>query len=220
LKGGNVVKRTIQTVVLVFILAATGCTCALKRAVPTATIPQSALPTPSTTPLPLVATAVPPTVAPSLPTAQPTSQLGADYLGEKKQGGALGGTWTLKDVRVGVHEDRFRVVIEMNEPRDHAPFFEAIQVDNAAVPFPTGHDPTWGAARIDLVISDLYLFDYPVGERLPIPAPENPVVTRVDRYPTESDAHVGFSIGLRTPAAYVAYYLTDPVRVVIDVLYP
>jgi hypothetical protein len=45
-------------------------------------------------------------------------------------------------------------------------------------------------------------------------------VTRVDRYPTESDAHVGFSIGLRTPAAYQAYSLTDPVRIVIDVLYP
>jgi hypothetical protein len=213
-------KRTIQTVALVLILAATGCTCAPKREVPTATIPHSALPTHSAPPPPPLATAILPTTAPSLPTAEPTSQPGSDYLGEKKQGGALGGTWTLKDVRIGVHEDRFRVVIEMNEPRDHAPFFEAIQVDNAAVPFPTGHDPAWGAARIDLVISDLYLFDFPVSERLPIPAPENPVVTRVDRYPTESDAHVGFSIGLRTPAAYQAYSLTDPVRIVIDVLYP
>jgi hypothetical protein len=141
-------------------------------------------------------------------------------VGVKKQGGALGGTWTLKDVRVGAHEDRFRVVIEMNEPKDQSPFFEAIEVDNTAVPFPTGPDPAWGAARIDLVISDLYLFDFPVSERLPIPVPENPVVTRVDRYPTESDAHVGISIGLRTPAAYEAYYLTEPVRIVIDVLYP
>jgi hypothetical protein len=130
-------KRTIQTVALVFILAATGCTCAPKRAVPTATIPQSALPTPSATPLPPLATAIPPTVVLSLPTAEPTSQPGSDYLGEKKQGGALGGTWTLKDVRVGVHEDRFRVVIEMNEPRDHAPFFEAIQVDNTCLTFPS-----------------------------------------------------------------------------------
>ena len=167
-----------------------------------------------------MATAIPPTTAPSLPTTEPTNEPGSDYLGEKKQGGALGGTWTLKDVRVGAHEDRFRVVIEVNETRDHAPFYEAIQVDNAAAPFPTGHDPSWGAARIDLVISDLYLFDFPVSERLPIPAPENPVVTRVDRYPTESDAHVGFSVGLRTPADYVVYYLTDPVRIVIDVLYP
>jgi hypothetical protein len=141
-------------------------------------------------------------------------------LGMKKQGGALGGTWTLKDVRVGAHEDRFRVVIEVAEARDRAPFFEAVEVDNAAVPFPSGNDPAWGAARIDLIISDLYLFDFPVSERLPIAAPENPLVTRIDRYPTESDAHIGFSIGLREPAAYEAYYLTEPVRIVIDVLYP
>jgi hypothetical protein len=145
---------------------------------------------------------------------------GADYLGTKKQGGALGGTWTLTDVRLGAHEDRFRVVIEMAESRDRAPFHEAIEVDNAAVPFPSGSDPGWGAARIDLIVSDLYLFAFPAGERLPIAAPENPIVTRVDRYPTESDAHIGFSIGLREPAAYEVYYLTEPVRIVVDVLYP
>jgi hypothetical protein len=132
----------------------------------------------------------------------------------------LGGTWTLKDVRVGAHDDRFRVVIEMTESRENAPFFEAIEVDNAATPFPTAHDPTWGAARIDLVTSDLYLFDFPVSERFPISAPENPLVTRVGLYPTASDAHTGFSIGLRKPASYQAYYLTEPVRIVIDVLYP
>jgi hypothetical protein len=212
-------KRTIQAVALALLLIASGCKCAPKREVPTATVPQTALPSPRATPT-LLPTAASPTSAPSLPTSEPTGEPSSDYLGVKKQGGALGGTWTLKDVRVGAHEDRFRVVVEVTEARDRAPFFEAIEVDNAAVPFPTGHDPTWGAARIDLVISDLYLFDFPVSERLPIAAPENPVVTRVDRYPTESDAHVGFSIGLREPAAYEAYYLTEPVRIVIDVLYP
>jgi hypothetical protein len=213
-------KRAIQaTVLLALILAATGCTCALKRDVPTATVPQTAtlLPTATQASQP---TAASPTLAPPPPTVEPTSVPGSDYLGMKKQGGALGGTWTLKDVRVGAHEDRFRVVIEVSEARDHAPFHEAIEVDNAAVPFPSGHDPAWGAARIDLIISDLYLFDFPVSERLPIVVPENPLVTRVDRYPTESDAHIGFSIGLREPAAYEAYYLTEPVRIIIDVLYP
>jgi hypothetical protein len=212
------VKRVIQATVLVFILAATGCVCAPRRAMPTDTPPPATLlPTATPTPRP---TAASPTLAPPPSTSEPTGVPSADYVGMKKQGGALGGTWTLADVRVGAHEERFRVVVEVAESRDRAPFFEAIEVDNAAATFPTGHDPAWGAARIDLIISDLYLFDFPVSERLPIAAPENPVVTRVGRYPTESDAHIGFSIGLRQPAAYEAYYLTEPVRIVIDVLYP
>jgi hypothetical protein len=168
----------------------------------------------------LLPTAAPSTSMAPLLTSEPTGVPDSGYLGVRKQGGALGGTWTLKDVRVGAHEDRFRVVIEVTEPGDRAPFYEAVEVDNAAVPFPAGHDPGWGAARIDLMVSDLYLFDFPVNERLPIAVPENPVVTRVDRYPTASDAHVGFSIGLREPAAYEAYYLEEPMRIVIDVLYP
>jgi hypothetical protein len=212
------IKRIIQAIVLLTLIPMTaGCMCAPKRDVPTATTPPATLlPTATQTPQP---TAASPT-SPPPSTSEPTSVPSVDYVGLKKQGGALGGTWTLTDVRVGAHEERFRVVIEMAEARDRAPFFEAIEVDNAADPFPSGHDPAWGAARIDLIISDLYLFDFPVNERLPIAAPENPVVTRVDRYPTESDAHIGFSIGLREPAAYEAYYLTEPVRVVIDVLYP
>jgi hypothetical protein len=213
-------KRAIQAAVLLaLILPAAGCTCALKKPVPTATVALTSTPLPTATQA-AQPTAISPTSPPPSPTVEPTDQPGSDHLGMKKQGGALGGTWTLVDVRVGAHEDRFRVAIEMTEPRDHAPFYEAIEVDNAAVPFPTGHDPAWGAARIDLIVSDLYLFEFPVSERLPIVAPENPVVTRVDRYPTESDAHIGFSIGLREPAAYEAYYLTEPVRIVIDVLYP
>jgi hypothetical protein len=138
-------------------------------------------------------------------------------LGEKKQGGNLGDVWTLADVRVGAHPEQFRIVFEMQEGRSYAPYFEAIQVDNARKPFPTGHDPIWGAARIDIVISDLYLYDFPIAERLPIVAPDNPVVTRVGRLPTESDAHVGFSIGLKSPAPYEVYVLTEPVRIIIDV---
>jgi hypothetical protein len=141
-------------------------------------------------------------------------------MGEKKHGGNLGDVWTLSDVRVGVHTEQFRVVIEMQEGRNSAPYFEAVQVDNAKAPFPTGHDPSWGAARIDIVISDLYLYDFPVNERLPVVAPDNPVVTRVGRLPTESDAHIGFSVGLTSPAPYEVYYLTQPVRIIIDVEYP
>ena len=47
----------------------------------------------------------------------------------------------------------------------------------------------------------------------------NPQVTHIGLYPTFSDAHLGFSIGLKEPSAYEVYELTNPVRIVIDVLY-
>ena len=213
---------------VILILSMSGCMCAPKRDVPgqTATaVAQTPQATATTEVAPTVATPASTTTAPA-PTPLPTGPAptdaapSGDYVGLEKKGGTLGDTWTLVDVRVGAHPDRFRVVVEMRESRERAPWYEIVEVDNAADPFPTGHDPTWGSARIDLVISDLYLYDFPIAERLPIPAPENPVVTRVGYYPTESDAHVGFSIGLKEPAAYQAYWLEEPIRIVVDVLYP
>ena len=213
--------RTTAIIAVVFLLATAGCTCAPRREVPTAGPTSSPQPTPAPTvaasPPPLATAAAEPTDTASAPTETVPPQVG--HLGEKKQGGNLGDVWTLADVRVGVHADQFRVVIEMREGRSYAPYYEAVQVDNAQAPFPTGHDPSWGAARIDIVISDLYLYDFPV-DQLPIVAPTNPVVTRVGRLPVESDAHTGFSIGLTSPAPYEVYYFTEPVRIIIDVEYP
>jgi hypothetical protein len=107
----------------------------------------------------------------------------------------------------------------MVEAGDHVPYFEVVEVDNAASPFPSGHDSTWGAARIDLVVSDLYARNAPVIEALPLTPPDNPMVTRIDRYPTFSESQLGFSIGLKAPAAYEVHELTDPVRIVIDILW-
>jgi hypothetical protein len=213
-------RRTTVVIAVMLLLTATECTCALKRPVPTAGPTSPPQPTAPPTDLPTTpaSEASDPTSSP--PEPQPTAAPDAGHLGEKKQGGNLGDVWTLADVRVGFHTEQFRVVIEMREGRNYAPYFEAIQVDNAKVPFPTGHDATWGAARIDVVISDLYLYDFPVNERLPIVAPVNPVVTRVGRFPIESDAHVGFSIGLESPASYEVYVMTEPVRIIIDVSYP
>jgi hypothetical protein len=92
-------------------------------------------------------------------------------------------------------------------------------VDNAASPFPTGHDPSWGAARIDLIVSDLYARNSPIVEQLPLVLPDNPKVTRIGAYPTFDDARLGFSVGLKTASAYEVHELTDPVRIVIDVLF-
>lgn len=185
--------------------------------VPSPTIQPSALSASSPTPA-VTATPSPPS-RPATPT--PTGAPGAApsaYLGEVRRGGRLGETWSLAEVRYGVHADRVRLVWEMAEPRNHVPFFEAVEVDNDAHPFPTGHDPSWGAARIDLVISDLYPYGFPMRERLPVIPGDGPV-TRVGPYPTFSDSHLGFSIGLRTPTAYEVHELTSPVRVVIDVVY-
>jgi hypothetical protein len=170
-----------------------------------------------------VATSAPSTLpTPLLPTTSPLATPlpdPASYLGVEREGGELGNVWTLADVRYGLHLDRVQIVIEMTEPGDHVPKFQIVEVDNAASPFPTGHDPSWGAARIDLIVADLYDYDFPVGQ-LPLTLPDNPLVTRVGLYPTFSDAHLGFSIGLKEPASYKVYEFTYPVRIVISVLYP
>lgn len=158
-----------------------------------------------------------PTYTPSPPAPEPTSTQA--YLGVVRKGGELGGVWTLADLRYGVHPDRLRVVVEMVEPRDGVPLYQVVEVDNAAEPFPTGHDPSWGVARIDLVVSDLYAYNSPVFEALPIVPTDNPTVTRIGHYPTFDDSSLGFSIGLAAVSAYEVYELTDPVRIVIDVLW-
>ena len=69
-------------------------------------------------------------------------------------------------------------------------------------------------------MTDLYARNSPVVERLPLTLPDNPLVTRIGAYPTFSDAHLGFSIGLKEWVEYEIYELTDPVRIMIAVLYP
>jgi hypothetical protein len=136
-----------------------------------------------------------------------------------QEGGKLGKLWNLADVRYALQEDRVRLVVEMVEPGDHVPRFEVVEVDNEDSPFPGGHDPSWGAARIDLQVSDLYAYDSPAYEALPFVPPDNPRLTRIGRFPTYADSILGFSIGLKEVSAYEVHELTDPVRIVIDVLW-
>jgi hypothetical protein len=181
-------------------------------AAPPPSSPSSVPATPSMAPA-----SPPPTSTPSPHAPAPTST--QSYVGVVRQGGELGGVWTLADVRYGVHPDRLRVVVEMAEPRDHVPLYKVAEVDNAAEPFPTGHDPSWGVARIDLVVSDLYAYESRAFEALPLEPADNPRVTRVGHYPTFDDSSLGFSIGLAAVSAYEVHELTDPVRIVIDVLW-
>jgi hypothetical protein len=179
---------------------------------PTATPTASPKPTDKERPSP-TSTATVTGPSPS-PTLEPSA-----YLDVVQEGGRLGRMWNLADVRYAIHEDRIRVVVEMVESGDHVPRFEVVEVDNEESPFPSGHDPSWGAARIDLLISDLYAYDSPAYEALPFEPQDHPRLTRIGRFPTYADSILGFSIGLKAVSAYEVHELTDPVRIVIDVLW-
>jgi hypothetical protein len=138
-------------------------------------------------------------------------------LGVAVSGGQLNGVWNLADLRFAVQADRVRFVIEMEERRDHVPFYRAVQVGNASSPFPTGYDAAWGAARIDLLVGDLYAYGSMLLDALPVELPANPRVLRVGLYPTYEDSVLGFSLGLEAASAYTISELVDPVRIVVDV---
>ncbi|MEA3308915.1 MAG: hypothetical protein U9Q70_05330 [Chloroflexota bacterium] len=154
----------------------------------------------------------------TLPT--PTLISPPGLLDAPRTGGALGELWHLVDFRYGAHGDHLRVVWELAERRQSLPKYRVVEVDNAAQPFPGGADPGWGVARIDVVFSAVYADDYPLASSLPVELGEDPVVMRLGSYPTEDAALLGFSIGLAQPVRYEIYELSDPVRLVIDVLYP
>jgi len=77
---------------------------------------------------------------------------------------------------------------------------------------------SWGEARIDITISDLYAYDYPLNEKLPIVLPDNPLVTKIGLYPTYDDAMLGFSMGLKLAAPYEVSTSESPARIVVEVL--
>ncbi len=164
------------------------------------------------------------TLEPTLPVTvtlpTPTLVSPPGLLDTPRTGGALGEAWQLADFRYGAHGDHLRVVWELAERRQSLPQYRVVEVDNAAQPFPGGADPGWGLARIDVVFSAVYADNYPLASSLPVELGEDPVVTRLGVYPTEDAARLGFSIGLAQPARYEIYELTDPVRLVLDVLYP
>ncbi|RME41893.1 MAG: hypothetical protein D6791_19080 [Chloroflexi bacterium] len=179
--------------------------------------PRTPIPRPATpTPRPATPTMIPATPEGAVPTVSPNA-----YLDVPQQVGVLGDTWTLSDIRVGIHPRRIRVVWEMVESRTTAPLVEIVEVDNTKTPFPRRGsllDPSWGAARIDVMIHDCYAYNMPLDDMLPITVPGNSIVTKVGVHPTFDDALLGFSIGLSKPAAYEIFTLTDPVRIVIDVI--
>lgn len=185
------------------------------QSAPTPTQDQSPLETPSSTPAesPLE----PPSPSPSeSPLQTPEAGLPEGHV----EGGTLGSIWNLSALRWAEHADRFRFVLEMAEPGTTVPFYTATLTHEEAQPFPGTRDPAWGTVRIDLIVSDLYAYDYPLGDRLPIEVEDSQLVTAVSQLPVYDDALLGFSIWLESPAGFAVHELTDPVRLAFDVLYP
>jgi hypothetical protein len=182
---------------------------------PTDTVPAPEIEEPDAA---LAATAVVTTTqVPASPV--PTLAAPVGVLNVPKTGGEEAGRWTLVDLRYGLHADRLRIVWEFAEPGQVVPKYRAVEVDNAAAP-PTGGDVTGlGVARIDLLLNGVQPAA-DLGAKLPIEFEENPVVTRMVRYPTADETRLGFSIGLLQPVKFEVYELSAPVRIVLDVLYP
>lgn len=194
--------------------------------IPTSPIAPDTLPSPTIRPSPAQPAATPtPSIPPTArvipsptvlktPTIQPASLLNV-----LQTGGALGRIWTLADIRSDVKPNYVRVVWEMKEKDDIPPRFQVTEVLNAEKPPPGGPVPTLGQARIDVILSDVSARGFPLRDRLARMPGDNPLVTKIDLLRLEDDSLLGFAIGLKRPAVYEIYTLTDPVRIVVDVLY-
>jgi len=205
---------------LVFLALFVGCNPAPEEPSPTVIVAPTITPIPVTVVFPTPTSSSP--IATPLPVESPlvTPLSVSGVLNVPRQGGTAGQPWTLGDFRYAFHKDRLRIVWEMAESGTTIPKYRAVEVDNAAAPFPTGYDAGWGAARIDLIVSALSAPNFPLSTRLPVELPGNPVASRIGLYPTSEGGALGFSIGLHHPLDYDIYELTDPVRLVIDLVYP
>lgn len=155
------------------------------------------------------------------PTLMPTPTLAAPVgvLNAPKTGGEAGGAWTLVDLRYGLHADRLRIVWEMAEPGQTVPEYRAVEVDNIAAPTASGETADLGVARIDILLNNVKPTQT-LQANLPIDFEENPVATKLIRYPTADERRLGFSVGLSQPARFEVHELSGPVRVVLDVFFP
>lgn len=217
-------SKSARSIMVLLLLALVGCAPAATPDLPTPDAEPSptgtdalqATPTPTPTEVP-TETLVPVTAT---PTAAEAPSPTPEFPERRIEGGTLGDIWNLAALRYAEHADRFRLVLEMEEARTTAPYYVATLTDEAVQPFPSERDPAWGTVRIDLVVSDLYAYDYPLGDRLPIEVEDAPLVTAVTQFPTFDDALLGFSIWLKSPADFEVHELTDPVRLAVDVLCP
>lgn len=153
--------------------------------------PEQAQPSPTVTPTPEATATLP---------ASPTPA--SDD--EATTGGEIGEIWSLADIRYSANESRHRIVWEMAEQRAEVPRYQIRRVD------------TDSGSRLEVVLIDVYAYEYPLNDVLPI-EPADGTVTRIEGLSTFDDASLGFAIELTAPADYEAFELTEPVRIVLDV---
>lgn len=160
-------------------------------------------------------TSMPTNLVPPLHPSAPTAAAPADgtalpspnaLLGRRLEGGALGGTYRLVEVRTGRHPGFTRIVWAMEEAQG-APRWSTLMRDDVE-----------GTAVIDVLLSDTAAVEHP--EALAAQAVDSPVVDSVQPRRIADDAMLAFSVRLARPAGYTVTLLQSPVRVVIDVADP
>lgn len=220
----NGLVRLAQWIMLVTNLGVMSCGPALGHDATTSEAKPSPTRSAMSEPCPPATPSQTPKDAPPSPHISPTAGHVASPTGEfweqQIEGGTLGTIWSLDDIRYAQRSDRFRLVLKMEETAASVPYYTAELTDESMEPFPGTPEPTWGRLRIDVVLSDVYAYEYPLVDRLPIELQDNPIVNAVSQLPTYDDARLGFSIWLKGPARFEVHELTSPGRIVVDVLYP
>lgn len=124
-------------------------------------------------------------------------------VGRRLEGGALGRTYHLDDVRTGEHPGFTRIVWAMDEVAGGPRWTTLLRLD------------VEGTAVIDVVLSDVTAIAKP--ETLAAQSPQSPIVDSVQPQRVADDAALHFAIRLSRPTGYRVTVLEDPVRVVVDV---
>lgn len=159
--------------------------------------------TPAGTRVPL-ATASPGTGgAPDAPEAPPTLDP-VRWAGTSLDGGAIGGTFTLADRRLGAHEDRERVVWEMAEATGGPPSYRVTARLDAEGPY------------LEVVLRDVYAWERP--ELLETVQGAGGPIVLVRQAQIGDDAALAWEVRLARAAPFEAVWLQEPARLVVDVL--
>lgn len=152
---------------------------------------------------PAAATVVPAATAAPVPSPDDGLPGAAAVLGKRLEGGAVGGTYHLDDVRTGRHEGFTRVVWAMAEA-EGTPHWTALLRRDVE-----------GTAVIEITLADVMAIEKPA--ELSAQAVDSPIVDRLEPRRVADDAVLGFSVRLAQPAGYRVTVLEAPVRVVLDI---
>lgn len=141
--------------------------------------------------------------APDAPAAAPTLDP-VRWAGTSLDGGAIGGTFTLADRRLGAHEDRERVVWEMAEATGGPPSYRVTARLDAEGPY------------LEVVLRDVYAWERP--ELLQPVQGAGGTILLLRQAQIGDDAALAWEVRLARAAPFEAVWLQEPARLVLDVL--